>query len=87
MNDNIEKKRCSNLQTIEFAMQLDESTIRNNESIMMCYVRHNEDYSEYILFSDFLDLVTTSSYFTNLLCKYGSSSMIVSIQHILHLIR
>ena len=52
MNDNIEKKLCFHLQTKEFAMQLDESTIRNNESILMCYIRyiHNDDYSEYMLF-------------------------------------
>ena len=44
MDDNIV------LQTKEFSMQLDECPIRNNESILMCYVRHNEDYGEYMLF-------------------------------------
>ena len=39
MSDNIENKVCDYLKENKFFMQIDESTLRNSESFLLCYVR------------------------------------------------
>ena len=36
----VEQQLCQVLQTTEFALQLDESTLRDNEALLMAYVRY-----------------------------------------------
>ena len=40
---NVEHQLCEMLQTTEFALQLDESTLRDNEALLMAYVRYIHD--------------------------------------------
>ena len=49
----VEQQLCKVLQTTEFALQLDESTLRDNEALLMAYVRyiHNGVSKEGMLFS------------------------------------
>ena len=39
MSNNIENKLCDYLKENQFSMQIDESTLRNSESLLLCYVR------------------------------------------------
>ena len=39
ISDNIENKVCDYLKENKFFMQIDESTLRNSESFLLCYVR------------------------------------------------
>ena len=39
MSDNIENKSCDYLKENKFSMKIDESTLRNYESFLLCYVR------------------------------------------------
>ena len=39
MSVNIENKLCDYLKENQFSMQIDESTLRNSESLLLCYVR------------------------------------------------
>jgi hypothetical protein len=45
MAENIEDILCSTLRTTEFALQLDESTLPGNESLLLAYVRFIKDES------------------------------------------
>lgn len=45
MAENIEDILCSTLRTTEFALQLDESTLPGNESLLLAYVRFFKDES------------------------------------------
>lgn len=45
MADNVEDTLCSTLRTTEFALQLDESTLPGNESLLLAYVRFIKDES------------------------------------------
>ncbi|KAI6648347.1 SCAN domain-containing protein 3-like [Oopsacas minuta] len=49
----VEQQLCKVLQTTEFALQLDESTLRDNKALLMAYVRyiHNGVSKEEMLFS------------------------------------
>lgn len=40
MADDVEKTLCDDLKHTEFALQIDESTIRDNEALLMAYVRY-----------------------------------------------
>ena len=53
MNDNIENKLCNYLKENQFSMQIDESTLRHSESLLLCYVRFisNGEMKEDLLFS------------------------------------
>ena len=53
MSDNIENKLCDYLKENQLSMQIDESTLRNFESIVLCYVRFisNREMKEDLLFS------------------------------------
>ena len=56
----VEQQLCKDLQTTEFALQLDESTLRDNEALLMAYVRyiHNGVSKEEMLFSKPLETDT-----------------------------
>ena len=56
----VEQQLCQVLQTTEFALQLDESTLRDNEALLMAYVRyiHNGVSKEEMLFSKPLEIDT-----------------------------
>ena len=43
MAGDIEKQLIAHLQVKQFALQLDESTLRDNEAILLAYVRFNSD--------------------------------------------
>ncbi|KAG8234801.1 hypothetical protein J437_LFUL006634 [Ladona fulva] len=51
MAENVEDILCSILRTTEFALQLDESTLPGNESVLLAYVRFikNENLSQELL--------------------------------------
>ena len=53
MSDNIENKLHDYLKENQFSMQIDESTLRNSESLVLYYVRFilNGEMKEDILFS------------------------------------
>jgi hypothetical protein len=53
MAENVEDILCSILRTTEFALQLDESTLPGNESVLLAYVRFikNENLSQELLFA------------------------------------
>ena len=57
---NVEQQLCVVLQTTEFALQLDESTLRGNEALLMTYVRYIRDgvSKEEMLFSKPLETDT-----------------------------
>ena len=40
MANDIENKLCGELETTQFSLQLDESTLRDNEALLMAYVRY-----------------------------------------------
>ncbi|KAI6661311.1 hypothetical protein LOD99_10035 [Oopsacas minuta] len=56
----VEQQLCKVLQTTEFALQLDESTLRDNKDLLMTYVRyiHNGVSKEEMLFSKPLETDT-----------------------------
>ena len=43
MVEDVEKQLIANLQVKQFALQLDESTLRDNEAILLAYVRFIDD--------------------------------------------
>ena len=43
MAEDVEKQLIAHLQVKQFALQLDESTLRNNEAMLLAYVRFNSD--------------------------------------------
>jgi len=43
MAEDVEKQLIANLQVKQFALQLDESTLRDNEAILLAYVRFKDD--------------------------------------------
>ncbi|XP_076348273.1 SCAN domain-containing protein 3-like [Tachypleus tridentatus] len=43
MAEDVEKQLIAHLQVKQFALQLDESTLRDNEAILLAYVRFNND--------------------------------------------
>ncbi|XP_068225571.1 SCAN domain-containing protein 3-like [Palaemon carinicauda] len=53
MAEDLEKQLISHLQVKQFALQLDESTLRDNEAIVLAYVRfnHDEGHKEAMLFA------------------------------------
>ena len=53
MSDNIENKLCDYLKVNQFSMLIDVSTLRNSESLLLCYVRFisNREMKEDSLFS------------------------------------
>ncbi|XP_068224017.1 SCAN domain-containing protein 3-like, partial [Palaemon carinicauda] len=53
MAEDVEKQLISHLQVKQFALQLDESTLRDNEAILLAYVRFNSDegHKEEMLFA------------------------------------
>ena len=53
MSENIENKLCNYLKENQLSMQIDESTLRNSESLLLCYVRFisNGEMKEDLLFS------------------------------------
>ena len=57
---NVEQQLCEILQTTEFALKLDESTLRDNEALLMVYVRYirNGVSKEEMLFSKPLETDT-----------------------------
>ena len=57
---NVGQQLCEILQTTEFALQLDESTLRANEALLMAYVRYirNGVSKEEMLFSKPLETDT-----------------------------
>ena len=52
MSDNIENKLCDYLKENHFSMQIKESTLRNSESLLLCYIRFisNGEMKEDLLF-------------------------------------
>jgi hypothetical protein len=60
MADNVEDTLCSVLKTTDFALQLDESTLPGNESLLLVYVRFIKDESlvQELLFSRLLHIQT-----------------------------
>ena len=40
MANDIENKLCDELKTTQFSLQLDETTLRDNEALLMAYVRY-----------------------------------------------
>ncbi|XP_077301648.1 protein FAM200C-like [Arctopsyche grandis] len=58
--NDIEIQLCEELQSKEFSLQLDESTLRDNESLLLAYVRFvkNEEIIEEMLFSKLLNTDT-----------------------------
>ncbi|XP_077301708.1 SCAN domain-containing protein 3-like [Arctopsyche grandis] len=63
MANYIEIQLCDELQSNEFSLQLDESTLRDNESLLLAYVRFvkNEEIIEEMLFSKLLNTDTKGS--------------------------
>ncbi|XP_077302796.1 protein FAM200C-like [Arctopsyche grandis] len=63
MANDIEIQLCDELQSNEFSLQLDESTLRDNESLLLAYVRFvkNEEIIEEMLFSKLLNTDTKGS--------------------------
>ena len=53
MSDNIENKLCDYLKENQFSMQIDESTLRNSDSLLLCYVQFisNGEMKDDLLFS------------------------------------
>ncbi|XP_068245481.1 SCAN domain-containing protein 3-like [Palaemon carinicauda] len=53
MAEDVEKQLISHLQVKQFALQLDESTLRDNEAILLAYVGFNSDegHKEEMLFA------------------------------------
>ena len=53
MSDNIENKLCDYLKENLFSIKIDKSTLRNSESLILCYVQFisNGEMKEYLLFS------------------------------------
>ena len=43
MAEDVEKQHIAKLQVRQFALQLDESTLRDNEAILLAYVRYKDD--------------------------------------------
>uniref|UniRef100_UPI00358FE40F protein FAM200C-like n=1 Tax=Myxine glutinosa TaxID=7769 RepID=UPI00358FE40F len=43
MSSDVEDKLCSELRSTHFAIQLDESTLRDSEALLLCYVRFIRD--------------------------------------------
>lgn len=68
----IENQLCQDLRTIEFTLQLDESTVRDNEAILMAYVRYikNGKIVEEMLFSKSMITDTKGTSIFNVLKSY-----------------
>jgi hypothetical protein len=60
MADDVEDTLCSVLRMTDFALQLDESTLPGNKSLLLAYVRFIKDESlvQELLFARLLDIHT-----------------------------
>ena len=64
MANDIENKLCDELKTTQFSLQLDETTLRDNEALLMAYVRYinaSRKVIEEFLFAEQLEVDTKGS--------------------------
>uniref|UniRef100_UPI00358EF091 protein FAM200C-like n=1 Tax=Myxine glutinosa TaxID=7769 RepID=UPI00358EF091 len=72
MSSDVEDKLCSELRSTHFAIQLDESTLRDSEALLLCYVRfiRDQEMVEEMLFARSLQTDTKGSSIFQTLEKY-----------------
>ena len=71
MAEDVEKQLIAHLQVKQFALQLDESTLRDNEAILLAYVRfYNEGPKEEVLFARSLTTDTKGETIFNEVATY-----------------
>lgn len=73
MSSNIESKLCDDLKTTEFSLQLDETTLRDGEALLLAYVRYlntNQEVSEELLFAEQLKTDTKGSTIYNVVEQF-----------------
>lgn len=72
MSSDIENFLCNYLQTNSFSIQLDESTLPNNEALLLAYVRFilNQEIHEELLFAKALKTDTKGKSMYNVLKEY-----------------
>ena len=74
MGDDVEYNLCMHLQETCFAVQLDESTLPNNDSLLLCYVRYvkEQEIHEELLFARILKTDTKGETVYNTFKEYLS---------------
>uniref|UniRef100_UPI00358E234A protein FAM200C-like n=1 Tax=Myxine glutinosa TaxID=7769 RepID=UPI00358E234A len=84
MSTDVEDKLCSELRSTHFAIQLDESTLRDSEALLLCYVRfiRDQEMVEEMLFARSLQTDTNGSSIFQTLEKYFTDKNI-SMENIL----
>jgi len=72
MSSDVEDKLCCELRSTHFAIQLDESTLRDSEALLLCYVRfiRDQEMVEELLFARSLQTDTKGSSIFQTLEKY-----------------
>uniref|UniRef100_UPI00358EEF9D protein FAM200C-like n=1 Tax=Myxine glutinosa TaxID=7769 RepID=UPI00358EEF9D len=72
MSSYVEDKQCSELRSTHFAIQLDESTLRDSDALLLCYVRfiRDQEMVEEMLFARSLQTDTKGSSIFQTLEKY-----------------
>lgn len=72
MSEDVEKQLVEKLKNRKFSLQMDESTFRDSDSILMAYVRYIDegDFAEEILFCKSLETTTTAKDVYNKLKTY-----------------
>uniref|UniRef100_UPI00358FFD18 protein FAM200C-like n=1 Tax=Myxine glutinosa TaxID=7769 RepID=UPI00358FFD18 len=72
MSSDVKDKLCSELRSTHFAIQLDESTLRDSEALLLCYVRfiRDQEMVEEMLFACSLQTDTKGSSIFQTLEKY-----------------
>jgi hypothetical protein len=75
MAENIEDILCSTLRTTEFSLQLDESTLPGNESLLLAYVRFIKDecLAQEMLFARQLETDTYGNQYYILLISFSKT--------------
>ena len=78
MSDDIEAKLCSYLQNTKFAIQFDESTLPDNTSLLLAYVRFIKDKKMYeeLLFTKNLETDTKGETIYGVMKEYFSKNSI-----------
>uniref|UniRef100_UPI00358FDC87 protein FAM200C-like n=1 Tax=Myxine glutinosa TaxID=7769 RepID=UPI00358FDC87 len=77
MSSDVEDKLCSELRSTHFAIQLDESTLRDSEALLLCYVRfiRDQEMVEEMLFARSLPTDTKGSSIFQTLEKYFTDNI------------
>lgn len=76
MANDVQVQLCEALQNTEFTLQLDESTVRHNDAMLLPYVRYikNDKITEEILFAKSLITDTKGLSIFNVVNRAGSSN-------------